>query len=101
MNTSAFRCVAALVFAELLAAAPALADDTVTVGGLTLVSKGLVGVGRIPSDQRDKLREQRARAGRAQTDALGEIFGFAARQAQGALRGEIHRRTNQPCVPVL
>src|SRR4051812_5690212 len=57
MNTSAFRCVAALVFALLLAAAPALAADTVTVGGLTLVNKGLVGVGRIPSDQRDKLKE--------------------------------------------
>src|SRR5215467_714416 len=57
MNTSAFRCVAALVFAHLLATAPALAADTVTVGGLTLVNKGLVGVGRIPSDRRDKLGE--------------------------------------------
>src|SRR5262245_30137132 len=56
MNTSAFRCVAALVCTFLLTA-PALADDTVTVGGLTLVNKGLVGVGRIPSDQRDKLKE--------------------------------------------
>src|SRR5882724_10155445 len=57
MNTSAFRCVAALVFALLLAAAPTLAADTVTVGGLTLVNKGLVGVGRIPADHRDKLGE--------------------------------------------
>src|SRR5262247_2199198 len=57
MNMSAFRCVAALVFALLLAAAPALAADTVTVGGLTLVNKGLVGVGRVPSDRRDKLGE--------------------------------------------
>jgi hypothetical protein len=36
---------------------PALAADTVTVGGLTLVNKGLVGVGRIPADQRDKYGE--------------------------------------------
>jgi len=57
MNTSAFHCVAALVFALPLAAAPALAADTIAVGGLTLVNKGLVGVGRIPSDRRDKLGE--------------------------------------------
>jgi len=57
MNTSAFRSVAALVCAFLLAPAPALAADAVTIGGLTLVNKGLVGVGRIPSDQRDKLGE--------------------------------------------
>src|SRR5215470_17486407 len=57
MNTSAFRCVAALVFALLLAPAQARAADTVTVGSLTLVNKGLVGVGRIPSDRRDKLGE--------------------------------------------
>jgi hypothetical protein len=57
MNTSAFRCVAAHFFALLLAAAPALAADTVTVGGLTLVNKGLVGVGRIPADHRDKFGE--------------------------------------------
>jgi hypothetical protein len=57
MNTSTFRCVAALVFALLLAAAPAFAADTVTVGGLSMVNKGLVGVGRIPADQRDKLGE--------------------------------------------
>src|SRR5262249_6983143 len=57
MNTSAFRFVAAFVFALALAAVPALAADTITVGGLTLVNKGLVGVGRIPSDRRDKLGE--------------------------------------------
>src|SRR5262245_43733164 len=57
MNRSVFRSVAALVLALLLAAAPAQAADTVTVGGLPLVNKGLVGVGRFPSDQRDKLRE--------------------------------------------
>ena len=57
MNTSAFRCVAALALALLLAAAPVLAADTVTVGDLTLVNKGLVGVGRIPADHRDKFGE--------------------------------------------
>jgi hypothetical protein len=40
-----------------LYAGPAGAADTVTAGGLTLINKGLVGVGRIPSDQRDKFGE--------------------------------------------
>ena len=48
----------------------------------------------VASPLRDKLRKQRAGAGRAQADALSEIFGFAARQAQGALFGEILRRRN-------
>jgi hypothetical protein len=48
--------VAALLTAGLLAG-PALAADTVTVGALALVNKGLVGVGRIPADQRDKFGE--------------------------------------------
>src|SRR3954463_7230313 len=47
---------AVFVVAGLLAV-PALAADTVMVGGLTLVNKGLVGVGRIPADHRDKLGE--------------------------------------------
>src|SRR5262249_61898437 len=57
MNTLAFRRTAAAVIFALLAAIPALAADTVTVGGLTLVNKGMVGVGRIPADQRDKYGE--------------------------------------------
>ena len=48
--------VAAFVTAALLVA-PAAAAETVTAGGLTLVNKGLVGVGRIPADQRDKFGE--------------------------------------------
>ncbi|UVK46066.1 esterase-like activity of phytase family protein [Mesorhizobium sp. AR07] len=36
---------------------PALADSTATVGGTSFVSKGLVGVGRIPAAQRDKFGE--------------------------------------------
>ena len=57
MNTLAFRRTAAAVIFALLAAVPAQAADTVTVGGLTLVNKGMVGVGRIPADQRDKYGE--------------------------------------------
>jgi hypothetical protein len=36
---------------------PAQAAETVTVGGLSYVNKGLVGVGRMPSDLRDKFGE--------------------------------------------
>ena len=35
----------------------AFADSSVTVGGVTLVNKGLVAVGRIPANQRDKFGE--------------------------------------------
>ena len=35
----------------------ALGADTVTIGGLTYVNKGLVGVGRLPADLRDKFGE--------------------------------------------
>ncbi|MBA8879763.1 esterase-like activity of phytase family protein [Phyllobacterium myrsinacearum] len=37
--------------------ATALADNSVTIGATTLVNKGLVGVGRIPANQRDKFGE--------------------------------------------
>jgi hypothetical protein len=46
--------------AVLLAALPlsdTLGDDSVTVGNLTFVNKGLVGVGRLPADLRDRLGE--------------------------------------------
>jgi hypothetical protein len=49
--------VAAALLAAALLASPAVAADTVTVGGLALVNKGLVGVGRIPADQRDTFGE--------------------------------------------
>jgi hypothetical protein len=48
---------AAATFTAALLMPPALAADTVTAGGLTLVNKGLVGVGRIPADQRDQFGE--------------------------------------------
>src|SRR5262249_54114362 len=35
----------------------ARAEDSVTVGGLTFVNKGLVGIGRLPADLRDKFGE--------------------------------------------
>jgi hypothetical protein len=42
----------------LLSPVPAtLGADSVTIGGLTYVNKGLVGVGRIPADLRDKFGE--------------------------------------------
>ncbi|HUI94782.1 MAG TPA: esterase-like activity of phytase family protein [Xanthobacteraceae bacterium] len=50
-------CRAALVVVSALAAGAAQADSTVTLGGFTLVSHGLVGVGRIPADRRDKFGE--------------------------------------------
>jgi hypothetical protein len=45
--------------AILVATAPgaALAENSVTVGGVTLVNKGRVAVGRIPASQRDKFGE--------------------------------------------
>lgn len=46
-----------LLSATLLTAQRAVAADTVTVGSLTFVSKGLVGVGRLPADLRDKFGE--------------------------------------------
>lgn len=58
-----FNAMASRLFAVALATtaltlpAAALADNSVTVGGVTFVNKGLVGVGRIPSNQRDKFGE--------------------------------------------
>jgi hypothetical protein len=48
---------AALIVSSLLTPVTALADSTATVGGVTFVSKGLVAVGRITSNQRDKFGE--------------------------------------------
>jgi hypothetical protein len=50
----AFALAASLALAGLPVA---FAADSVTIGGLTYVNKGLVGVGRIPADQRDKFGE--------------------------------------------
>src|SRR5690348_1372761 len=41
----------------LLAAGPGRAESTLRVGGFTLLNKGLVAVGRIPADLRDKFGE--------------------------------------------
>lgn len=49
-----------LLSTSLLAAmanAPAHAENTVTLGGQTLTNKGLVGIGRIPANQRDSFGE--------------------------------------------
>jgi hypothetical protein len=49
--------LAMLLSATFVLAHPALAADIVTVGGLSFVSKGLVGAGRLPADLRDKFGE--------------------------------------------
>ncbi|HMF69015.1 MAG TPA: esterase-like activity of phytase family protein, partial [Phyllobacterium sp.] len=53
------RSAALAVLAASAATLPvaALADNAVTAGGVTLINKGLVGVGRIPANQRDKFGE--------------------------------------------
>jgi hypothetical protein len=48
---------AALAAASMLVPGAVLADTTATVGGVTYTNKGLVGVGRIPANQRDKFGE--------------------------------------------
>ena len=58
LSACRFRSIPAAVFVmAVLFTPPAVAGDTLTVGGLTLVNKGLVGVGRIPADRRDKFVE--------------------------------------------
>jgi hypothetical protein len=46
-----------LLSVTLLTAQRGVAADAITVGNLTFVSKGLVGVGRLPADLRDKFGE--------------------------------------------
>src|SRR2546430_15775197 len=50
--------IVALALIAWLAPAPATRGaETVTIGDLTFVNQALVGVGRLPSDLRDQLRE--------------------------------------------
>ena len=49
--------VAVLLAAVLMPVRAALADDSVTIGNLTFVNKGLVGAGRMAADLRDKFGE--------------------------------------------
>src|SRR5262245_50001372 len=51
------QLLATLALSTMLAHAAALADTTATVGGVTYASKGLVGVGRLPANLRDKFGE--------------------------------------------
>jgi hypothetical protein len=48
---------AVLIASSLLTPVAALADTAATIGGITFTSNGLVAVGRIPSNQRDKFGE--------------------------------------------
>ena len=51
------RAAIVLLAAVAIASGGAHAENTVTLGGVTLVNHGLVGVGRIPAAQRDKFGE--------------------------------------------
>ncbi len=53
----AWRGIGFVALLVLLPMPTALGADTVTVGGLSYVNKGLVGVGRLPADLRDKYGE--------------------------------------------
>jgi hypothetical protein len=54
-----FRAVGAAIVlsAMLTTSSVALAAEPITIGGVTYVNKGLVGVGRLPADLRDKFDE--------------------------------------------
>ncbi|WP_454851445.1 esterase-like activity of phytase family protein [Rhizobium binxianense] len=51
------RLAAAALLASAALPAAAFAENSAVVGGLTFVNKGLVGIGRIPANQRDKFGE--------------------------------------------
>ena len=53
----AWRGIGFVALLVLLPMSTALGADTVTVGGFSYVNKGLVGVGRLPADLRDKYGE--------------------------------------------
>src|SRR5215831_4867726 len=55
-HRSCFRSLRIFVLVAVLAPA-ALAAETVTIGDLVFINKALVGVGRLPSDLRDKFGE--------------------------------------------
>jgi hypothetical protein len=76
--------LAMLILLVLLGARHAVAADAITFGGQTYIAKGLVGVGRLPADLRDK---------------FGETFGSGSglspdpkswSRADGAYRGTIY-----------
>src|SRR5215831_12687835 len=54
---SSLQTLAVAALLALAALPVAFGADSVTIGGLTYVNKGLVGVGRIPADLRDKFGE--------------------------------------------
>lgn len=70
--------------AGLVAVAPAaaLADNSVTANGVTVVNKGLVGIGRMPADLRDKFRE-----------TFGSGSGMAIDQAGWTREGDAYKGT--------
>ncbi|WP_414091091.1 esterase-like activity of phytase family protein [Rhizobium sp. BR 314] len=56
-STSLSLLSATLATVVFMAPVAALADTSVTVGGVAIINKGRVAIGRIPADQRDKFGE--------------------------------------------
>ncbi len=81
------RPYASRLFAAVLAASAAIpavasAENSATVGGLTFVNKGLVGIGRIPANERDKFGE-----------TFGSGSGMAVDQAAWSRDGASYKGT--------
>ncbi|HEY0122817.1 MAG TPA: hypothetical protein VGC14_13860, partial [Rhizobium sp.] len=73
--------LATFIFAVPVAA---LADSSVAIGGVTLVNKGLVAVGRIPANQRDKFGETFGSGSGMSIDAKSWV-----RNADGSYKGSL------------
>ena len=74
------RPYTARLFAAVLAASAAvpvvaMAENSATVGGVTFVNKGLVGVGRIPANLKDKFGETFGSGSGMSIDAAGWTHG--------------------------
>ncbi|MER8385182.1 esterase-like activity of phytase family protein [Mesorhizobium sp. M1428] len=65
----------AVALAMFTALTPALAENAATVGGVSFVNKGLVGVGRIPASQKDKFGETFGSGSGMSIDAAGWTHG--------------------------
>ncbi|MER9545950.1 hypothetical protein NKI72_28555, partial [Mesorhizobium sp. M0437] len=65
----------AVALAMFTALTPALAENAATVGGVSFVNKGMVGVGRIPASQKDKFGETFGSGSGMSIDAAGWTHG--------------------------
>lgn len=57
VRSCALRLLAVVLAASAAIPAVAMAENSATAGGITFINKGLVGIGRIPANQRDKFGE--------------------------------------------